>query len=96
VSALAPRPCVGCGEAFAPARRAQTFCAKVECRRARNRAKASACRARATTTPLLLSQYRQEVFNARRSGAIDEHEAIELLVTPSRRVLRMLAERVAV
>lgn len=80
--------CPGCGEEFSP-------------RRPNQRYHDSACRQRAfyhrqRSGPTdALERYRDEVWEARRSGAIDPEEALELLVDPKPHVLAMLAEPAA-
>jgi hypothetical protein len=42
--------------------------------------------------PPELERFHEKVWKARRSGAIDAYEALELLLEPPPRVLAMLAE----
>lgn len=79
-----PRACgCGCGE-FTPARRDQRY-------------RTPGCRVRALRARRgrervdLLDRYRDEIAEARRSGALDELEALDLLLDPPPRVLDLLA-----
>lgn len=81
--ALASRVCKGCGEAFQPTRANQdhhpgSSRCRVRAHRARSAKQAS-------------TAYVDTVWKARRAGAIDFYEAVELLVRPSEAIVHHLA-----
>jgi hypothetical protein len=86
---LTPR-CAGCGEAFVPRRPSQRYHDAACGNRARQRAWKARERGSARTDERL-RLYAAAVAEARRAGELDADEALELLASPSPRVLELLA-----
>ena len=84
------RVCCGCGDAFETREPRRRYCTE-QCRGRTRTAKHRAKTGGEDFTNSILAHYRDEVLKARRSGALDELETLELLVSPSERVLSMLA-----
>jgi hypothetical protein len=83
---IPPRVCPGCGEPFLPARPNQHH-------------HSPACRVRAHRSRSadlgVLDRYHLEVRKARGAGLLSPDEALDLLVVPRPRVLKLLAEAAA-
>jgi hypothetical protein len=78
--------CARCGASLADKRRGALTCSHT-CAEALRRA-----RAKGDSNEQLLQRYRDEIAKARKRGDLTEADALELLISPSPRVLAMLAD----